>query len=423
MSMLDESIKLVSEELQPVDNQPSSWHLKKTVYSAPTILPSQVSELNNFIKVIRGNETLDPPKDARISYIHGESRDTRHGIKIAGNPFTGIPKERPVNHLGRMSDTGGLFNALPRHAVGQKRKVELPMDIHGSTFAACPDSGSEENIMVTDLVAQLGLSVEDALEHQKEFRIANGKVVKALGRTSVQCSFTKEPEAQFQCWFYVFQSLITPLIMGMAFLDATETFTKYKHRLQSRLVPRAGPLQLYALNNPARRIRCLADMKPILANADTGAEMDLMSLAYAKRRGYANLSKIGLRDNQVQFADGSKAYLVGKVNVSIILGDNSGPVVRRHNSGLQLKRTFYILDGLTSDMLFGEEFLDETNAFETYKTAFAADQSGEIISEVNTIVWCNTPERFLARFGRGNTAAPEPLSGKYCPISISRTRN
>ena len=251
------------------------------------------------------------------------------------------------------------------HVVKPRKRVQLLIDILGSTYATCPDSGSQENIMAKAISDQLDLSIDDAAEHQKEFRMANGKVVKALRRTSVDCAFTKEPDSQHQCSFYVLKSLIAPIIMGMAFLDATETLTKYKHRLQSPLVPCTGSMQLYGVDNPVQLIQCLAYLREILANADIDSEIDLVSLAYARRRGYY-LEAVYFSDNRVQLADGSVAFLAGKVNISIFFGDFDSKfydweeVLRT-----EIQRTFYILEGLTPDMVLGEEFLDDTNAFET----------------------------------------------------------
>lgn len=63
------------------------------------------------------------------------------------------------------------------------------------------DSGSEENIIVADLVSELDLDIDMSPEHQKGVRIANGKGVKALGRILVACTFAKEPTVQVTCFF------------------------------------------------------------------------------------------------------------------------------------------------------------------------------------------------------------------------------
>ena len=307
---------------------------------------------------------------------------------------------------------------LPSRAVQQRKRLELPMNILGSTFATCPDSGSEENIMSRDVTLHLGLAIEDSIDNQKEFRMANGKIVKALGRTSVTCAFAKDPSTQNHCWFYVFQSMITPVIMGMAFLRASETLTKYKYRLHCSTIPHNIPLQLSTLNNPVQRLRCWADRQTMLAHADTGSEVDLISLAYAMRKGYP-MEKLGFLDNKVQFADGTYAFLAGMVHISISL--KYCQTLQELRAMQCIEHKFYVLSGLTSDMLFGEEFLNEHDAFDTYDTGFVTEESADVCSQVNTIVWFKGPERILARsFGRESIAAPYPLSG-IDHLSVSET--
>ena len=79
-----------------------------------------------------------------------------------------------------------------------------------------------------------------------------------------------------------------------------------------------------------------------------------------------------------------------------------------------------MLDGLTCDILFDEDFLDKTTAFETYRGAFSIIESDDAIAEVNGIVWFNTAESRLSRgidaLGlrprSGTGAVPENISGK-----------
>jgi hypothetical protein len=293
------------------------------------------------------------------------------------------------------------------------------MDLVGQRVLSTHDSGSEENIISKDLITALGLKIEDSPEQQKEFRMANNKIVKALGGVTIPCKFAREQASEQQkelcCWFYVFNTLITPLIMGMKFLDSTETLTKNKYRLQACAVP-AGPLQCASINNPKRRLRCytlnggwaahsLEKPSPdslAMANADTGSEIDLMSLDFCKRRKFV-LKKVPPEGSSVQFADGSLATLAGHVFVYVTF---HGTEV-----GQRTQRDFYVLEGLSCDLLLGEDFLEQTNAFETYKDSFSIEDDNDL-AQVNTIVWFKTHERFLTGPGMNPIAAPEPLSGK-----------
>ncbi|KAL9025515.1 MAG: hypothetical protein Q9196_005673, partial [Gyalolechia fulgens] len=283
-----------------------------------------------------------------------------------------------------------------------RTRMDLPLIIRHSTIISRPDSGSEENIMMLDLAQSLHLQLDSTPEHQREFRMANGKLVKAVGRTMADCCFAKDPTVELRCLFYVFQQLISPLIMGMAFLEETQTLARNRHRLESRMIPRALPLQLCSLDYPRRRLYCLADLQPKLANADTGSELDLMSLKYVQKRGFV-VQEVDLADSLVQFADGSLARLLGKVQVCISFGDGSSA---RHS------REFHVLEGLTCDILLGEDFLNSTAAFQSYSEAFAIDADDDGICEVNAIVWFNVLESSLAQVFSKNVSGSDQSSGK-----------
>lgn len=90
----------------------------------------------------------------------------------------------------------------------------------------------------------------------------------------------------------------------------------------------------------------------------------------------------------VQFADCSTSTLEGKVALSLRLGHLTGP---------QFNLVFYVLRGLTCDMLIGEDLLNEINAFQTYGEAFREEDRLNFASELNPIVWLNHLESKLSR--------------------------
>ena len=253
-----------------------------------------------------------------------------------------------------------------------------------------PDSGSEDNIIARDLVLQLRLDFDTSPQHQKQFRIANGKYVKALGRIQVEVAFAKDRSTALYCAFYIFEHLVSPLIMGMEFLNKTETLIKNKHRLETLVSPTSGPIQMCSLNSPRCRLFCQANLEANLANADTGSEADLMSLAYVIKRGF-HMTAIDTYSSMVRFADGSTAVLAGKVDVQIVIGTKEGP---------SLLTSFFVLEGLTCEVLFGEDFLYELNAFETYSDAFSLTDDCDTC-DANTIMWFNMAEGILSRLWGG----------------------
>ena len=289
------------------------------------------------------------------------------------------------------------------------RGVDLPMIIHGSTIISRPDSGSEDNIMAVDVLSALKLEMDSAPEHRKRFRVANGKSVCALGLIVIKCAFAKDRTLELFCKFYVLQNLTSQPIMGMPFLDETQTLVKYQYRFQPRIIPMYRPIQLNSLNSPRRRLYCLIDSQPELANADTGSDLDLMSLGYVLKRGFY-MTAVGVSSSTIQFADRSTAELEGKVSVFIVLG---------HPGGLGTFTTFHVLDGLTSDIILGEEFLDKTTAFQTYRDAFSIIDCDDDAAEVNGIIWFNKLESHLSR-GMEALALRKRISGmlRYLTLFI-----
>jgi hypothetical protein len=292
--------------------------------------------------------------------------------------------------------------------------MDLPLLVHGNTIISLPDSGTEDSIISRDLVSQLGILVDDQPENQKEFRLANSSITRAIGRVKLSFKFARGQSEDYHEWFYVFNTLLYPLLIGMVFLDATETLTLNRHRLQPRCSPFSGPHQVAGLNNPKRRLYCWpkyniqtkcrseTQLERTMANADTGSEIDLISMELCRRKGMF-LHPLSGNERKVQFADGSISYLSGKITIPVRLGG-----IKKAQSQ-EYQRVFYVLPGLTCDMLLGEDFVDETDVFQRYRDSITWIDDQDL-SQVNGIFWANTHERFLSKLGV--QTAPAPLTGE-----------
>lgn len=129
----------------------------------------------------------------------------------------------PQRFVPALVQASRFFMAKLKYSIyrtTRKPKMDLPMILKGETIISTPDSGSEDNIISREVVSALGLQIDDATEHQKEYRMGNNRIVKALGLVRTTCTFAKDTEVELDCLFYVFNTLITPLIMGMAFVCA-----------------------------------------------------------------------------------------------------------------------------------------------------------------------------------------------------------
>ena len=371
---------------------PSPWEMRpvSSQYPSNSLKANQKKRRKrHFAELISRTpspEALSTPKGQKRKRRPGFYEDAILVDLMGGLIHPDITARAGDEALPQLDDSD-LEEVAPFRSI---RRVDLPMIINGSTMISRPDSGSEENIIAADVLSKLDLKMDSAPEHRKEFRVANGKPVWALGRTMIKCAFARDRTLELHCAFYVFKTLTCALIMGMPFLDETQTLVKHQYRLQPRIIPSYRPIQLGSLSSPRKRLYCLVDSQPKFANADTGSEIDLMSLDYVLKRTFL-MEVIGLPTSTVQFADRSTSELVGKVSVLVVLGTPEGP---------RLVTTFYVLDGLTCDVLFGEEFLDKTTAFESYRDA-----------EVNGVVWFNTAESYLSRGMNALALRSRPASG------------
>lgn len=252
-----------------------------------------------------------------------------------------------------------------------RKRLALPITLHYATgpvrVMACPDTGSDDNIISLKLADQLQLELDS--HHDREFSLANGKVVKSLGKATLRYSFeaanTKD-SAALKCTVYIFETLVVPLIMGAEFLKETETLTQHRDRLIEEIVPSMQALQVNSVGKPKRGLVCRLDTFVGCANADTGSDLDLVSPEFARQRGFT----VQTGAERLEFADGSIGSTSGLMQASFAIG-NVDAVRGFVPRGGALNLDFYVLDGLTSDILIGQGTLDELgDAFQQHGDSF-----------------------------------------------------
>jgi len=277
------------------------------------------------------------------------------------------------------------------------RPKDLPINIKGKKLDASPDTGSDECCMPKDVADKLGLKVCQEPSDIKSFETGDGRILKSIGRTTIDCSFWKEPGRKMRCVVYVFEKLITPLIMGRKFLESTETLTRHQNRLVDR-PPRAGVCRVMHLSRPKRRMRCYIDSDLVNANPDTGAEMELVSPEFVKRKGYT-VTAPDAEHEEVQFVDGSTARTQGQVTMRF---EAYGDALQEAIPTKARYRKFYVIDGLTTDVLLGEDLLYGINAFTDHASSFIDMDEFGLPLELKGIVWLDRAEQRLARVFGGD---------------------
>lgn len=101
----------------------------------------------------------------------------------------------------------------------QALNKDFPINIKGKKLDAGPDTGLMSGIP-KDFANKLGLKVRCDPSDMKPLEKWDCRILKSIGRTTMDCSFWKEPGRKIRCVVYVFEKLITPLIMGRKFWKA-----------------------------------------------------------------------------------------------------------------------------------------------------------------------------------------------------------
>ncbi|KAL2845202.1 E1-E2 ATPase-domain-containing protein [Aspergillus pseudoustus] len=308
----------------------------------------------------------------------------------------------------KQKDCNGSPLTLPaRH---RRSRFVLPLRIAGAEIDALPDTGADENAISSACARLLGLKVERDAEGYGSsgtiFRLANGRVVKSCGVVSAPLSFSKgnnnkQKNLKAPVVFRVFNTLAVPMILGRKFLKDTETLTRYTNRLKKETTAPFGSSaipRILHMNIAKERMLCYVNGVPVYANADTGAEMNLASPQWAKRHGGADIEKPRPGYEEVMLADGSRARILGQFNARFqVSGD---PKAKRKGRSRTSTRQFFILDGLTSDVLLCQDLLFDVRAFQKQQKSFVvlSSPTAGSFSDVNFVAWLSKREKRLLGF-------------------------
>jgi hypothetical protein len=358
------------------------------------------------------------------------SASTRDQVRFVG-PQRSRPENKGVEfesldaklHTG--SDENHFVKSTP-YSDSARYKV-LPISLQGirtdgkgfvfRSFDTIPDTGSDENAMDWATCKLLGLSLNRSRHARREFQLANGKPFNSMGQVAVSVAWGNYVDRYtdtFPVVFNVFSRLASPVILGKQFLDDTETLTKHQYRLEWREKENGRQLKIMHFNRPGSRIQCTINGLAALAHADTGAEMNLVrpSFAYKLGRTRGSLTREEL---YVELADGSCERISSSFE-SIVGVDGF------YGASRTLTK-FYILPGLTSEALLGENTLYEMDVFVKHPNAFvdAFDDDDEQAS-LNIIKWLSDRESRIVNSvgGRSTTRSNQTaMPSNLPPASLS----
>ncbi|KAF1836972.1 hypothetical protein BDW02DRAFT_577552 [Decorospora gaudefroyi] len=277
-----------------------------------------------------------------------------------------------------------------------KTRLGLPITLHKhgvlATVLAYADTGADVNIMSDDLAKSLGYTNYKTLPAKKQFALANGKIVEAVGQVESTCSFGVETElsVSMTCLFYILSKAATPIIMGLSFLEQTKTMTEHMERLVRVPRPAFQALSVCSIDRPRNLLTCKLDRKEALATPDSGSEVDLISPSFASERGFA----IFPEEEAIELADGSRAITTGFVRAEISIVPAESP--DSFDSRSIVTVDFFVLDNLAHDLIIGEDSLEELKVFTHHQHALIPAPTGSRLLGINRIRYLGAVDRVFS---------------------------
>jgi hypothetical protein len=281
--------------------------------------------------------------------------------------------------------TFGTQSAFPKASHSQvmnKTRNALRCSIGGSSFAR-PDSGSDRDIITEIFAADNGIIVQRGEADKSIFKLGSGKLIQSVGRALVPLMIFGDDQFDEHRWLDVLAKCPVPLILGLEFIRKFKLFTHKKHFLEDSPYNFGNLSVPRWIGSPQERISFVADGVSLIAGADTGSDLDLMSLQCARRRGFKIDTSESAR-NRVMLADGTIVETIGQFRVS--------SVKLSHFDSFEM--SFHVLPGLPCDVIFGEAFLEQMDAFNTCDIV-CLDEN--VIHSLNTLINLGPLQAFFTR--------------------------
>jgi len=194
-----------------------------------------------------------------------------------------------------------------------KRKV-LRIVFDRDEHLACPDSGSEKNIISEDLANNLNLRILTRPKDIKRFQLGNGKCVSSVSRVHVPVELPWTSLGPEKRWFYILQNCLVPLILGMLFLRQAKVLTVNRHRLKTCPKEFSNISSLLWIRTLQQRMKCSLDRRNLYTVTDTRSDLNLISLDCAKQEGFYIDTQQEAR-KRIIVRDGTEVETVGQVFV------------------------------------------------------------------------------------------------------------
>ena len=263
-------------------------------------------------------------------------------------------------------------SSLPSRPQIENRRGALTIRINhdDKEDLAYADSGSCKNIMAESCAQQKGLIIRRRPKDVRVFQVGNGKLVTSIGRARAHVRLVKGFDKPRKEWFHILPNCPAAIVLGMPFLEAAQILSKNRHILEE-CPPKSRAIdRVLWISSPRNRMRCNLDGRNVTAIADSGSDLNLMSLSYAERGGYHIDRRKGVR-RRLEFGDGSQEDTVGEITVHNLTLNwcepETAPLEPLETYGEDTRPTFsavfQVLRDLPSDVILGRDLLCDSDAF------------------------------------------------------------
>jgi curved DNA-binding protein CbpA len=282
--------------------------------------------------------------------------------------------------------TPGIAETIHHLARRDRGILVLEGWINRVRVSAIPDTGAERSMMAASFAKEIGLHVKpEQVSKETYLQIANGKHIRPIGVVKANWRLKADPRKIWEWTFTVLADCVFDIVIGDDFLKPNQIMSANKHYLSRKPRPR-NALSIWNVNilgSPSQRLSGTLNDEPVLALPDSGAEPNLVSYAYAQSRGW--LTKlVENSEHLLQFADGSLATTVGQMHATwnFTNGQNK-------NSGPQSTHfvVFEILRDCPFDVVLGQDFLEDTDAFTKFKQFFYEVFSHNSLVALSLVIW------------------------------------
>ncbi|KAI4268342.1 MAG: hypothetical protein L6R38_007874 [Xanthoria sp. 2 TBL-2021] len=190
------------------------------------------------------------------------------------------PDGPPTGHRMPFDQHRGASWSPGKHPqrILSKTKRGLPGFVNGARVSALPDTGCSRNTVSLAFAQDMKLAIRGS---PADFKLGNSTYTKSLGTVTLDWAFLDSPQDISKIICDVLPKCNYPMILGSPFLTATQTLSKYKHRLTECLFS--------AVNVPKLNFRGCDDSRlhgyvggygeeliEVAALPDTGAERNIM---------------------------------------------------------------------------------------------------------------------------------------------------